>query len=400
MEEVSQGQGVLLAPDWAGLDTIWGRPDPFVLWPVGGRSLLEHWLDAVVGWGWKTVDIYAPDRPEMIRRHLEGGSYWSLRITVHPSVFAGGSDKDVRKICGWPNGSEQSPQSPAELLQCWLALHQAWLEGIDPKVPRLEQQRGPGVWISPQAKVDATAVLHGPVWIGTGAEIGSGVELGPQAFVGAGAVLDEGVTARRCWIGPATYAGRHTQLEDVIVQGGLLINLRLGCKTAVRERFLLSSLEPSVQVPSLGERLLAGMLWLRHALSPSRQGMERIYELPSGDLLTLVTGVAGSLAACRRGWLREVIGGKLRLFGVLPRTREDWQGLPPDVSAVLRQAPAGVFSYADVMGCHAANHSEEYLHALYQAQSALEPELGEHLRRSLRRLLWSQGSAKESGGWS
>jgi len=42
-------------------------------------------------------------------------------------------------------------------------------------------EREPGVWIHPDATVDASAVLEAPCWIGPGARVAGGVRVGPRA---------------------------------------------------------------------------------------------------------------------------------------------------------------------------------------------------------------------------
>ncbi len=74
----------LLAPNFAEIDTLWRNPLPFALWPVGPQSLLAHWMDEAVRLGMDEVKIYASDRPAEIRRHLEGGAYWSCKVEVIP----------------------------------------------------------------------------------------------------------------------------------------------------------------------------------------------------------------------------------------------------------------------------------------------------------------------------
>ena len=69
----------------------------------------------------------------------------------------------------------------------------------------------------------------------------------------------------------------------------------------------------------------------------------------------------------RRAWLPLVWQGKLQLYGILPRTTEQFEMLNQDWQNLIRHAPIGVFTYADCQGCHSPDHPEEALHAVYQA---------------------------------
>ena len=74
----------LAAPDWAGLDSIWRNPDPFILWYVGNQTLLCHWMDEAVRNGVEEVEVYVADRPAEVRAWLDEGTFWSRRIKVIP----------------------------------------------------------------------------------------------------------------------------------------------------------------------------------------------------------------------------------------------------------------------------------------------------------------------------
>ena len=62
-----------------------------------------------------------------------------------------------------------------------------------------------------------------------------------------------------------------------------------------------------------------------------------------------------------------VVEGKMKIFGVLPRTEEDWKNLSPEARSVLEQASAGVFALSDLYECHSAKAPDEWMHAVFQA---------------------------------
>ena len=75
----------------------------------------------------------------------------------------------------------------------------------------------------------------------------------------------------------------------------------------------------------------------------------------------------GTLPMRRRPWLMEVVKGRMRLLGVLPRTSEALGALSPDWQDIIREAPMGVFSYADINGSFSPEDDMEAVHAVYQA---------------------------------
>ena len=74
----------------------------------------------------------------------------------------------------------------------------------------------------------------------------------------------------------------------------------------------------------------------------------------------------------RAAWLPLVWQGKLPLYGVLPRSKEQFETLDADWQNVIRHSRIGVFSYADSQGSHTPADPAEAIHAVYQA--SLPPE--------------------------
>jgi hypothetical protein len=87
--------------------------------------------------------------------------------------------------------------------------------------------------------------------------------------------------------------------------------------------------------------------------------------------LTLEIGSRGPLLLRRWPWLKQIALGNFCWFGILPRDNQEWAYLPPETAERLRSRPPGVFSWADLQGCHNASSPDEWLHAAYQG---LQPD--------------------------
>lgn len=112
--------------------------------------------------------------------------------------------------------------------------------------------------------------------------------------------------------------------------------------------------------------------------------------------MTLLTGRVGPLWLRRVPWLRHVAAGRLRWIGILPRGLNDLTQVPEEVAGGLRKAPPGVFSLADLHGCHEPDDPEEWIHAAFQASDA-----GKNVRsiilRHLWKIVWSQRNRSSPG---
>jgi hypothetical protein len=85
----------------------------------------------------------------------------------------------------------------------------------------------------------------------------------------------------------------------------------------------------------------------------------------------------------RRHWLYRVAAGHWRIVGVLPRGDAAVADLAPDIRDALVRGPVGVFSLADLHGCHRPGEGDEWLHALFQTQPS-----GAGTSRLIWRHLW------------
>jgi hypothetical protein len=105
-------------------------------------------------------------------------------------------------------------------------------------------------------------------------------------------------------------------------------------------------------------------------------------------MIALPTGRTGPLWCRRVPWLRHIAAGRLCWIGILPRGADELPQVPKEIAHTLQNAPNGMFSLADVYGCHDPADPEEWIHAAYQA-SAAGGNAGAVVLRNLWRIAWS-----------
>lgn len=360
----------LVAPEWGPLDTVWRNPLPFILWPVCGRPVLAYWLDAALHAGAAEIRIRTSDRPHLVRSWILKGDYWSRPIEVGGPAGEGFEVHVMDCLAG------MGPQPPVtdgrEMLERWYSLHRTALDLREHAELVIDHELSPGVWAGPGATIHPTSRLTAPCWIGPHAQIGPGCVLGPGVYIGRGCVFDEDVEASEavvCW---DTFVGRHTRLHKSAAQGGILLNWERGSRSDIADDFILSDLANRGLVPGWPERILAQVLRLA-AFLPAR--VLNLFSSPSikdvvvgkGRECALRTWPKGTLILRREAWLGEVAAGHLRLVGLLPRSRAEWDALDPELRLMFERSPAGVFALSDLFGSHDASDPDEWIHAAYQA---------------------------------
>ncbi len=367
----------LLAPDFSALDSIWRNPLPFVLWPVGHQGLIDHWMDEAVRQGAAEFRIYATDRPAEIRHHLSAGGYWSRKA----KVFALRAEEDAPSEAIPMNRLPQQDQQqnhildPQSFLSHWLEMQRFWLRHRDPGTVSVDTEIMPGGWVGPHVRLHPRANLEAPFWIGTRTEIGADCRVGPHALVGEGCVLDSNVEIENAVALPGTYLGRNTRLNEAIAQGGIMVDIRRACRIDISENFILGTVARHRGRASTAGKIAAFGLWVLLTpfakLWPGQSWEQKDIINHLGLNVTLESGSRGPLLLRRWPWLRQIAFGNFCWFGILPRAGNDWDHLPPETAERLRSSPPGVFSWADLQGCHNPSSPDEWIHAAYQV---LQPD--------------------------
>jgi hypothetical protein len=384
----------LVAPDWAELDTVWRNATPFVLWPVGNQPLLAHWMDEAVRRGVDVIELYVADRPAEVRGWLEEAAYWSRRVRVIPIGAEPQAPEDAERADHLPGlKAPPIPNTAAALPAYWFELQKQWLGQRSLEAVTVDQLHPKGGWVGPQASIHPSARLTAPFWIGSRARIGPGCEIGPNALIAEGAILHRNVAVEQACVLPRTYLGRNTRLFHCAAAGSVLLDFRRACRADIEDAFIMSPVIERSLRPRPFARAVALFCWLllfplgRYFLGSS--SASRIVRGCSGERLVLHTGCCGPLWCRRISWLKHIAAGRLRWVGILPRGADELAQVPAELCHALNDAPPGMFSLADIHGCHEPDDPEEWIHAAFQASAA-----GENARsvvlQNLWKIAWSQ----------
>ena len=259
---------------------------PLVLVPILGKCLLEYWLEHLVTQGVREVRIIASDRPARVHEFVGDGSRWGLRLELSPesyeltpaeararSVFQARANDvappdDVVLIDHLP-GLDQSPLF--ESYDGWFQALLAWLPHACATTDRIGRREiSPGVWVGLHSRITPGAQLHAPCWIGENVFVGPDTVIGPGAILEDRAFIENGTHIVQSVVGPETFVGELTRIEQSLAHGDLLINWKTHSCLTVPDAFLLCSLGERAPLDRPVSRAWAPLTSLRH-LIPRQQ---------------------------------------------------------------------------------------------------------------------------------
>jgi dTDP-glucose pyrophosphorylase len=303
------------------------------------------------GWAWLTPREVAALPRELNLRQLELALLTQQRATCQ-----------VQKL-----ERVFSVRKRADLLAAQAAL----LQNEFPELLLTGRVSAPHIHLSGNARVHPTAQLIAPVFIGKDTHIGAGCIIGPNAVIDRACFIERDCVIQQSTVLAHSYVGAGVTLEQALVSGNELDNLRMGTRFTITDDFALDRLAaPSwKQIGRRGiERVLAGGLLLLAAPlllfcwlwrkgetqsqsvvalpAPAREEDWMTYELLSfADALP----PRGSW----RFWLHyvlpglwNVLNGDLLLWGTRPRTYAEISRLPDECRIAYLQSTPGLL-YAD-----------------------------------------------------
>lgn len=348
----------VVLPDWGHLDSIRCSALPFALWTVGDQCLLYHWLDHAVNLGKETIRIFTADRPAQIREAMEAATLWPINWEVLPIPSDHQAPKGAVMASGLPGDDPISnpPQNGWNLLDHVAELERRWLLSFH------HDPIGDLLTVGTRCRIHPETKINQPCFIGDYVLIAPGCEIGPNAVIGSGTVLAGENRVVNSHLSAHSFLGPHTQLDGALLDSGVIFDRRNRVRLDRLEAHLTHNLEEQPQnKPNFHERYLALRLMLKFG---TKAGTSETFETHDGIILR---GIPEGHLRQRLGWLSLVLRGRMRLFGILPRTRNQLAAIDPEQRSLIANAQIGVFSYADTQGCHSVADPEEILHAAYQA---------------------------------
>ena len=249
----------------------------------------------------------------------------------------------------------------------------------------------PGVWVGLRSRIAAAAELRAPCWIGEEVWIGPNAIIGPNTILENRVVVETGTEIANTVVGPETFVGALTELNNSLAWGSTLINWRSGSRTTVPDAFLMCSLgqrKRRQQASNWFGRGLAALLML--ATSPAAVFLVLLAKLRNQPSLRELVAVRPQLSpsaapmetvryyelanAC--GWLRcwpqlgNIVRGEFAWVGNRPLGPAEVAQLASEFDRLWLAAPIGLISLADAEGVTGTFTDEARACASFYAVSA------------------------------
>jgi anti-anti-sigma factor len=246
-------KALLICPGRRPAVALLAESYPLVLAPLLGKCLVEYWIEYLVALGVREILIVASDRAAQVRALVGDGTRWGLPIAVTAEKHELTVEQAAEKY-GTPSDAlpevvvlmDHLPGRPGlhifENYAVWFAGLQAWM----PRAQALERigqcEVQPGIWVGLRARIDPAARLLAPCWLGNYVWVKGAAVIGPGAILENGVVVAAGAHVVQSVIGPATFVGTKTRVENSIADCHTLINWTTNSCLRVPDAFWLSSL--------------------------------------------------------------------------------------------------------------------------------------------------------------
>lgn len=394
-------KALLICPHERPGIALLAEKQPLALLPVCGKRLIEYWLEYFVANGVRKVVVLASDRPEEIRSVIGSGRKWGLRIDVIPEARELSVEEARAKYqtdaLGWlppPSDVFVTDRLPAQATSAFES-YQSWAAGVHefshaPMSPtRIGlRQVQPGIWMGLRARVDASALLRKPCWIGDDVHIGPRAIIGPNAVIDNRSLIETGAEISDSIVAPETFVGAFTEVRDSIALGSLLINVKTGSHVHVPDPFLLGELSARPfqispvallgRVAAAAVMLFTSPLAIYVCLKCAWRAQHPLREVTAVRLGRGLTGQTlerfqfyefTNVNRWVRRWpqLWSIVMGDFCWVGNRPISASKAARLHNDFERLWLHAPVGLISLADVRGWVDSFSDEARAHSAFYA---------------------------------
>lgn len=363
---------ILICPDQRpALEELTGGV-PLALAIYLGKPLIDHALDGLARSGVTDVLLLASDRPSDVRAYVGEGSAWGVHVRISPESSELSPAEATVRHASFEHDAvltlDSLPQAPDVTL---IKDAESWHNSRATLLPLLAANQigareiAPGIWCGLKARVNSSAILHAPCWIGPNSMVGVDAIVGPCGYVESDSVIDAHATLENSTVGPRTYLGSMTHLGDSVAAGPVLVNWRNGSLTRLTDAFLLSRLDPPQESLSSPVGRLSALLVLvltsplvLLTLCRRPWRIERTAVLPSGPgepLRTVFYHEMPALPGGLRRWplLWRVVTGHFAWTGNPPLAPTEAGALEGEFERLWLQAGPGIFTAPEAEGCSA-----------------------------------------------
>ncbi len=378
---------------------------PLALAVYLGKPLIEHAFDFLARSGVTDVLLLASDRPSEVRAYVGEGAAWGVHVRISPESSELPPAEAAVRHASFGHDAVLALDSLPQAPDVPITINaDTWHNSRARLLPLLAaNQIGarevlPGIWYGLRARVNSSAILHAPCWIGPNSMVGADAVVGPCGYLESDSVIDAHATVENSTVGARTYLGSMTHLGDSVAAGPVLVNWRNGSLVRITDTFLLSRLDPPQEALSSPAGRLSALLVLILTLPLPLLALlrrpwlvERVAALPGSPgepLRSVVYHEMPALPGLLRRWplLWRVVTGHFVWIGNPPLTPLEATSLHGEFERLWLLAGPGIFTAPEAEGCTAPWDDAARAHAALFACQPTAPWRRKILFHELNRL--------------
>jgi hypothetical protein len=226
----------------------WVDDYPFLLWEVGPKRVIEHWVDMLFEFN-GSLNIWAEEPHPALVAFVNNAFPLSKRCRItlgkpgapgEACTFLEDSGALVARKGGGLTG--YLPDQPAA--RSWFAHVRHWLSNLQSKgthTPELEREIAPGVFIEHHCLIAPGTNFQAPCWVGSGAMVRGGT-IGPFAVIGEHAVISDGAHISSSAVLSRTFIGGGLRLEGMVAGSNRILEHQTGTMVSIPDRSLIRSI--------------------------------------------------------------------------------------------------------------------------------------------------------------
>ena len=198
----------------------WADNVPFLLWEVGQRVLVEHWMNVLFRCN-AELRLWMEEPDEQLFAFICDTFPLNRRVQIEVGAPRSRPEActffDAKGNILMRRGPQLTPCLPRQsALVTWFEMVKRWLEELQTsgsQVPELETQIAPGVFVGHHCEISKHTQFIAPCWVGSGATV-RGAVVGPYAVIGEDAVVAAGVLISESYVLSRSFVG-----ADAVMRG-------------------------------------------------------------------------------------------------------------------------------------------------------------------------------------
>ena len=227
----------------------WIDEAPFLLWEIGSKTVIEHWVDVLYESNSRMVlwmeevdsriltfvnETFPLCQNTTIRIGRPAAAKECCTFLDNDGAFIAQRGKELRNYL--------PPNEPASRI--WFKVVKNWLTGLQEKgsnAPEIDEEVSPGVFVGHHCRISRDTELVPPCWIGSYSTI-SRARIGPCSVIGENCIISPGTRIAESYILKNTFLGENLTLEGLVAGINGILHHHSGTMTTIPDDTIIQAL--------------------------------------------------------------------------------------------------------------------------------------------------------------